>query len=167
MDGSGKEDLDGFTGTYFRKILSRCLFRAGSNLLTFLFVRSLMIPKLRIDVYVFRVYNKIEKLIRIPYTRRRMMKKKELINLEFIANGDLIENESIEGMESDRRKRLMAASFVAVRNMTGMNRKEFAEWLAIPYRTMQDWELGTSQVPEYVLRLVAYKVLIEKERGNL
>lgn len=126
-----------------------------------------MIPKLRIDVYVFRVYNKIEKLIRIPYTRRRMMKKKELINLEFIANGDLIENESIEGMESDRRKRLMAASFVAVRNMTGMNRKEFAEWLAIPYRTMQDWELGTSQVPEYVLRLVAYKVLIEKERGNL
>jgi hypothetical protein len=32
---------------------------------------------------------------------------------------------------------------------------------------MQDWELGTSQVPEYVLRLVAYKVLMEKERGNL
>ena len=67
-----------------------------------------------------------------------------------------------------RIKRIcLAASFVAVRNMTGMNRKEFAEWLAIPYRTMQDWELGTSQVPEYVLRLVAYKVLMEKERGNL
>ena len=79
------------------------------------------------------------------------MKKKELKDLEFIANGVLIENESIESMESDRR----------------MNRKEFAEWLAIPYRTMQDWELGTSQVPEYVLRLVAYKVLMEKERGNL
>ena len=70
-------------------------------------------------------------------------------------------------MESDRRKRLLTTSFVAVRNMTGMNRKEFAEWLAIPYRTMQDWELGTSQVPEYVLRLVAYKVLMEKESGNL
>ena len=95
------------------------------------------------------------------------MKKKELKDLEFIANGVLIENESIESMESDRRKRLLAASFVAVRNMTGMNRKEFAEWLAIPYRTMRDWELGTSQVPEYVLRLVAYKVLMEKERGNL
>ena len=93
------------------------------------------------------------------------MKKKELKELEFIANGVLIENESIERMESDRRKRLLAASFVAVRNMTGMNRKEFAEWLAIPYRTMQDWELGTSQVPEYVLRLVAYKVLMEKERA--
>ena len=57
--------------------------------------------------------------------------------------------------------------YFAVRNMTGLNRKEFAEWLDIPYRTMQDWELGTSQVPEYVLRLVAYKVLTEKERGNL
>ena len=74
---------------------------------------------------------------------------------------------ALKGWKSDRRKRLLAASFIAVRNMTGMNRKEFAEWLAIPYRTMQDWELGTSQVPEYVLRLVAYKVLMEKERGNL
>ena len=39
------------------------------------------------------------------------MKKKELKDLEFIANGVLIENESIERMESDRRKRLLAASF--------------------------------------------------------
>ena len=69
------------------------------------------------------------------------MKKEELKDLEFFANGVLIENESIERLESDRRKRLLAESFVAVRNMTGMNRKEFAEWLAIPYRTMQDWEL--------------------------
>ena len=48
-----------------------------------------------------------------------------------------------------------------------MNRKEFADWLGIPYRTMQDWELATSQVPEYVLRLIAFKVMIEKERGNI
>ena len=37
----------------------------------------------------------------------------------------------------------------------------------IPYRTLQDWELGNTQAPEYVLRLVAYKVQMEKERGNL
>ena len=95
------------------------------------------------------------------------MKKKELKELEFIANGVLVENEDIDKMESDKKKRLLATSFVMVRNMTGMNRKEFAEWLAIPYRTMQDWELGTSQVPEYVLKLVAYKVMMEKERGKL
>ena len=66
-----------------------------------------------------------------------------------------------------RKKRMLASAFVMVRNKTGMNRKEFAAWLGIPYRTMQDWELGNSQVPEYVLRLVAYKVMIEKERGNI
>lgn len=48
-----------------------------------------------------------------------------------------------------------------------MNRKEFAEWLGIPYRTMQDWELAKSQVPDYVLRLVAYKVQAEKEKGRI
>ena len=48
-----------------------------------------------------------------------------------------------------------------------MNKKEFAEYLGIPYRTLQDWELGNAQAPEYVLRLIAYKVQMEKERGNL
>ena len=48
-----------------------------------------------------------------------------------------------------------------------MNKKEFAEYLGIPYRTLQDWELGNTLAPEYVLRLIAYKVQMEKERGNL
>ena len=49
----------------------------------------------------------------------------------------------------------------------GMSVRKFSIFLGIPYRTMQDWERGVSQVPEYVLRLVAYKVMWEKERGNL
>ena len=44
---------------------------------------------------------------------------------------------------------------VKVREQTNMNRKEFAEWLGIPYRTMQDWERGVSEVPDYVLNLIA------------
>ena len=50
-----------------------------------------------------------------------------------------------------------------------MNRKEFAKWLGIPYRTIQDWERGVSQVPDYVLHLIAYRVKIEDElkRGKL
>jgi DNA-binding transcriptional regulator YiaG len=40
-----------------------------------------------------------------------------------------------------------------------MNRKDFSDWLGIPYRTMQEWELGRRVMPEYVLRLIAYKVL--------
>ena len=29
-----------------------------------------------------------------------------------------------------------------IRKYAGMNRKEFSDWLNIPYRTMTDWELG-------------------------
>lgn len=46
-----------------------------------------------------------------------------------------------------------------------MNRKDFSDWLGIPYRTMQEWELDRRVMPEYVLRLVAYKVLNEKRKG--
>lgn len=51
---------------------------------------------------------------------------------------------------------------INIRESTGMNRREFAEYFGIPYRTMQDWELGNRKVPEYLLRLMAYKVSMEK-----
>lgn len=51
---------------------------------------------------------------------------------------------------------------IEIRKSTGMNRREFAEYFQIPYRTMQDWELGNRQMPEYLLRLMAYKVQMEK-----
>lgn len=51
---------------------------------------------------------------------------------------------------------------IGMRKRTGMNRKEFAAYFEIPYRTMQDWELGNRQMPEYLLRLMAYKVEMEK-----
>lgn len=57
----------------------------------------------------------------------------------------------------DCRERL-----IELRKSTGMNRKEFTEYFGIPYRTMQDWELGNRQMPEYLLRLMAYKVGIEQ-----
>lgn len=48
-----------------------------------------------------------------------------------------------------------------IRSKTGLNRKEFAEYLEIPYRTMTDWERGERQMPEYVLKLIRYKVQID------
>ena len=48
-----------------------------------------------------------------------------------------------------------------LRKQTGMNRREFAEYFGIPYRTVQDWELGNRQMPEYLLRLMVYKASIE------
>lgn len=51
---------------------------------------------------------------------------------------------------------------IEMRKKTGMNRREFAEYFEIPYRTVQDWELGNRQMPEYLFRLMEYKIRIEK-----
>ncbi len=50
----------------------------------------------------------------------------------------------------------------AIREETGMNRKEFCECFDIPYRTVTDWELGNRHAPEYVLRLLEYYIHNEK-----
>lgn len=49
-----------------------------------------------------------------------------------------------------------------LRESTGMNRKEFCEYFEIPYMTETDWELGNRRVPQYLLRLMEYKVQMEK-----
>ena len=41
-----------------------------------------------------------------------------------------------------------------LRQETGMNRREFAEYFGIPYRTVQEWELGHREMPGYLLRLM-------------
>ena len=54
-----------------------------------------------------------------------------------------------------------------IREMSGMSRSEFADWLGVPYRTMQEWELARRAMPDYVLRLIAYKVFNEmKKKGE-
>jgi DNA-binding transcriptional regulator YiaG len=45
-----------------------------------------------------------------------------------------------------------------IREMTGMNRKEFCEYFQIPYRTMTDWERDTRHAPDYVIRLLDYYI---------
>ena len=88
--------------------------------------------------------------------------KKDSYNVEGIE----IEVEHIDKNDSNRERRLVAYQFKAIREQTGMNRKEFSDWLGIPYRTMQEWELGRRQMPDYVLRLIAYKVKMEKKAGR-
>lgn len=60
-------------------------------------------------------------------------------------------------MKMDLREEL-----IKLRESTNMNRKQFSEYFDIPYRTMQDWELGNRSMPEYLYRLMAYKVMVEK-----
>lgn len=45
-----------------------------------------------------------------------------------------------------------------IRELTGMSRPDFAKAYHIPYRTLQSWELGDRECPEYVLELLQFKV---------
>lgn len=45
-----------------------------------------------------------------------------------------------------------------LRKMTGMNRVEYAEWIGIPYRTIQEWEIGRRIPPNYLLDLIEHKI---------
>lgn len=45
-----------------------------------------------------------------------------------------------------------------LRLASGMNRKEYAEYFEIPYRTVQSWELGDRECPEYLIKLMYYKL---------
>lgn len=49
-----------------------------------------------------------------------------------------------------------------LREDMGLNRCQFCEYYSIPYRTMVDWEAGKRKMPEYLLRLMAYKASMEK-----
>lgn len=51
---------------------------------------------------------------------------------------------------------------IKLREDMGMNRRQFADYFGIPYRTVQDWELGNRKMPEYLLRLMIYKATSEK-----
>ena len=51
--------------------------------------------------------------------------------------------------------------FIQLREATGMNRKEFSEYLDIPYRTMSDWENNLRTMPAYVFSLIEYKIRSE------
>lgn len=48
-----------------------------------------------------------------------------------------------------------------LRVKSGMTRSQFAEYFSIPYRTVQDWELGNRKCPEYLLKLMEYKLVNE------
>ena len=45
-----------------------------------------------------------------------------------------------------------------LRARAGLSRKAFAEYFDIPYRTVQNWELGLRECPAYLLDLMEYKL---------
>lgn len=57
--------------------------------------------------------------------------------------------------------------FKEIRAQSGMTRPQFAEYFKIPYRTIQDWELGNRKCPAYLLDLIQYKLENEKKGERL
>ena len=49
-----------------------------------------------------------------------------------------------------------------IREMAGMNRTQFSEYIGIPRRTLEEWEGGRRKAPDYVINLINYKVYMEK-----
>ena len=48
-----------------------------------------------------------------------------------------------------------------LRNTKGMSRKEFSEYTGIPVRTIEDWEAARRTPPEYIPRLLTYRIKYE------
>ena len=46
---------------------------------------------------------------------------------------------------------------------SGMSRTEFSKYFGIPYRTIQNWDLGLRECPQYLIELMAYKLNNEKK----
>ena len=49
-------------------------------------------------------------------------------------------------------------TFKELREASGMNKTQFAAYFGIPYRTIQDWELGNRKCLPYLIDLMAYKL---------
>lgn len=53
-------------------------------------------------------------------------------------------------------------TFKELRELSGMNMKQFANYFNIPYRTVQDWEYEKRQCNDYIIELMKYKLENEK-----
>lgn len=48
-----------------------------------------------------------------------------------------------------------------LRERAGMTRAQFCDFFGLPYRTLQNWELGERKCAEWILDLMAYKLEAE------
>ena len=66
--------------------------------------------------------------------------------------------------DMDKKEQLekQISSLKKIREDLGMNRTEFSNYIGIPLRTLEEWEAGRRQMPEYVLRLIAYYTRMER-----
>lgn len=65
-------------------------------------------------------------------------------------------------MNKKEKIEIQISKLKKMRANLGMNRTEFARYVEIPLRTLEEWEAGRRQMPDYVLRLLAYYTKMER-----
>ena len=60
-----------------------------------------------------------------------------------------------------------AAIIRRLRESTGESRIQFAEHVGIPVRTIDDWENGRRVPPDYIPRMIAYQLELEKLKSEM
>ena len=65
-------------------------------------------------------------------------------------------------MEKKEQIETQMSKLKQIREDLGMNRTEFSGYMGIPLRTLEEWEAGRRQMPDYVLRLIAYYVKMQQ-----
>ena len=55
----------------------------------------------------------------------------------------------------------------AAKEQAGMTQKEFAKYFGIPLRTVEGWFTEKREIPDYLLRLMLYRLEIEHKVSNL
>lgn len=61
-------------------------------------------------------------------------------------------------MNNNQKQR---AHLIELRSIARMNQRQMAEQYGIPLRTWEDWESGRRKMPEYLMRLMQYKVRLD------
>ena len=65
-------------------------------------------------------------------------------------------------MEKKEKLEIQIRKLKKIREDLGMNRTEFSHYIDIPLRTLEEWEAGRRQMPDYVLRLLTYYTKVER-----
>ena len=65
-------------------------------------------------------------------------------------------------MEKKEILEIQISRLKEIRQDLGMNRTEFSHYVDIPLRTLEEWEAGRRQMPDYVLRLLTYYTTMER-----
>lgn len=92
--------------------------------------------------------------------------KHEAIELAKRINGEVREHETLDSMYDEGYSVVPLATVKDIRLMTGLSAQKFGDQYGIPLRTIQNWETGQRNAPEYVINLLERVVKMDYDAKN-